>query len=134
MRGLLKIQLYVILTVFSYCAVIGSEFKEYLKPAARHILYLNGAFSFPYYLYMAFFGIAALLIVPFIKKKRLLLLVSLACQFSPFLLALFSRDLNTFSNPSFYVAAPLYLIFATLTTIAVFQNNSIPEQRTIFQR
>ena len=128
-----KIHLYILLTVISYFAM-AAGFKEYLKPGARAVLYLGGAESVPFILYMPILGIVGLFTVPFIKRKRLLLVVSLLLQFAPFLFLLYSKNFNTFSNPSFSIPAFLYLIFASITTISVFQNNSISEQRIPFQR
>jgi len=112
---------------------MGMAFGEFLKPAARGLLYVGDTNSVPFLLYMPFLGIVGLFTVPFIKRKKLLLIVSLLLHFAPFLFLLYSRNFNTFSNPSFYIPAFLYLIFATLIFISVFQNNSISEQRIRFQ-
>ena len=133
MTGFRKIQFYIILAVISYLAMCVA-FREYLKPAARGLLYLGKPFTSPSVLYMPFVGIVGLFTVPFVKRKKILLVVALFFQLAPFSFLLYSRNFDTFSNPSFYIPALLYPIFATLTTISVFQNNSIPEQRIPIQR
>ena len=133
MTGFRKIQFYIILAVISYLAMCVA-FREYLKPAARGLLYLEEPFTSPFALYMPFFGIVALFTIPFVKRKKLLLVVALFFQLAPFLFLLYARNFDTFSNRTFYIPALLYLIFATLTTISIIQNNSIPEQRIPIQR
>jgi len=133
MTSFRKILLYVILTVVSYFAM-SLAFREYLKPVARGILYMGERSTVSFVWYMPFLGVVGLFSVPFIKKKKSLLIASLLFQLAPFFFLIYSRDFDNFSNPSFYVPAFLYLTFATLTTIAIFQDNSIPEQRIRFQR